>query len=104
MPSCTGARGIFANAKVLVPARRHASGVRAVVRGDAGAGQHVVGPARTGLRFLLQDSWDPVTFVDLVEVSVGRRSWSEVFCRSVQQSEWRLLFAYCFQQAIGEAV
>lgn len=53
--------------------------------------------------FLLQESWDPITFVDLVEVSAGRRSWSEVFCRSVQQAEWRLLFAYSYQQAIGEA-
>jgi len=52
--------------------------------------------------FLLKQSrWDPFSFVDLCEACVKGRATAENLCRQIQQKEWRLLFDYCHQKAIG---
>ena len=51
-------------------------------------------------RFLTtQSAWDPYAFVDLCEASLSGRSPCETLCRSVQQSEWRLLFDHCYRRS-----
>ncbi len=49
-----------------------------------------------------QRMWDPLAFIDLCEACVNRRSPAEPLCRQIQQAEWRLLFDYCYQQAVGK--
>jgi len=52
--------------------------------------------------FLLNQSrWDPFAFIDLCENCVQRQSPAETLCRQIQQTEWNLLFEYCYQQAVG---
>ena len=58
------------------------------------------GDSGDAARFLnRQNSWDAFAFVDLCERAAG--SPSEILCRRVQQSEWELLFDYCYRRAIG---
>ncbi len=53
-------------------------------------------------RFLTtQSAWDPYAFVDLCEASLSGRAPCEALCRRVQQSEWSLLFDYCYRVAVG---
>lgn len=53
-------------------------------------------------RFLIdQSSWDPFGFIDLCESSLRDHSSSETLCRKIAQCEWRLLFDYCYQNAIS---
>ncbi len=49
-----------------------------------------------------QKKWDPFAFVDLCEACVERRSPAETLCRQIQQAEWRLLFDYCYHEAVGK--
>jgi hypothetical protein len=49
-----------------------------------------------------QSAWDPYRFVDLCEAIARGRSECEGLARAVAAAEWRLLFDYCFRQAIGE--
>lgn len=42
--------------------------------------------------------WDSFRFVDLCEAA-ARGSACELLCREIQQCEWWLLFAYCFERA-----
>jgi hypothetical protein len=52
-------------------------------------------------RFLLdQKEWDPYRFVDLCEASRLGRVAAEDLCRRIQLEEWRLLFDYCYRQAV----
>jgi hypothetical protein len=52
-------------------------------------------------RFLAtQARWDPFAFVDLCEAAVSGRSGCAELCRRIQQVEWRLLFDYCYHQAV----
>lgn len=48
-----------------------------------------------------QSRWDPFTFVDLCEKCVRGRVADEDFPRQIQQIEWRLLFEYCQEKALG---
>jgi hypothetical protein len=49
-----------------------------------------------------QKKWDPFDFIDLCEACVNRRSPAEMLCRKIQQAEWRLLFDYCYHEAVGK--
>jgi hypothetical protein len=49
---------------------------------------------------LTQTRWDPFAFIDLCEECLKRRSPTEMLCRQIQLCEWKLLFDYCYQQAI----
>ncbi len=49
-----------------------------------------------------QSSWDPFRFVDLCEAVLRGRSQSEQLVRRVAELEWRLLFDYCYRQAVGK--
>jgi hypothetical protein len=49
-----------------------------------------------------QKKWDSFAFIDLCEACVERRSPAETLCRQIQQAEWRLLFDYCYHQAVGK--
>lgn len=52
--------------------------------------------------FAAKPTWDALSFVDLCER--GYRDGGPVadFARQVAREEWRLLFDFCFQRAIGE--
>jgi hypothetical protein len=49
-----------------------------------------------------QKKWDPFAFIDLCEASLAGRSPAEMLCRRIQLVEWKLLFDYCYQQAVGK--
>ena len=49
-----------------------------------------------------QADWDPYRFIDLCEASSRSQSSSEMLCRKIAQLEWRLLFDFCYQRAIGK--
>ncbi|MCI0692382.1 hypothetical protein L0337_10320 [candidate division KSB1 bacterium] len=49
-----------------------------------------------------QKKWDPFAFIDLCEACVERHSPAETLCRQIQLGEWKLLFDYCHQQAVGK--
>lgn len=52
--------------------------------------------------FLVEQSrWDASRFVDLCAVAGERESPLRQLCVKIQQSEWQLLFEYCFRAAIG---
>lgn len=46
-------------------------------------------------------SWDPYRFVDLCEDLARRSSADEELAREIAAEEWRLLFAHCFDLAVG---
>jgi hypothetical protein len=54
-----------------------------------------------GAFFLRQAAWDPFAFVDLCEASFDLKADCHDLCRQVQRLEWELLFAYCYEQAVG---
>jgi hypothetical protein len=66
----------------------------------AGLGAEAVRVADGSLS--LAKDWDPFGFVDLCEKSLGRDDEREMACRRVQLREWEMLFAWCYDQAIGE--
>jgi len=45
--------------------------------------------------------WDPFRFVDLCEDLAGRSSEDRELVREIAAEEWRLLFAHCFDLAVG---
>jgi hypothetical protein len=47
-------------------------------------------------------AWNPFSFVDRCEEALAGQSGLELLCRQIQQREWELLFAYCYQHAIGQ--
>ena len=49
-----------------------------------------------------QKKWDPFAFIDLCEACVERRSPAEMLCSQIQLGEWKLLFDYCYHQAVGK--
>ena len=49
-----------------------------------------------------QNVWDPFKFVDLCESALGSGSEREQLCREIQMREWKLLFDYSFNHAIGK--
>lgn len=50
-----------------------------------------------------QDVWNPFAFIDLCESALGSGSEKEKLCREIQMSEWKLLFDYSFNHAIGKS-
>jgi hypothetical protein len=48
-----------------------------------------------------QRDWDPFAFVDLCEASYGDKAPCHDLCRQVQRAEWELLFASCYERAVG---
>jgi hypothetical protein len=48
-----------------------------------------------------QKKWDPFAFFDLCEACANRRSPAEILCREIQLAEWKLLFDYCYCEAVG---
>ncbi len=62
----------------------------------------VADTAHESIAFLRQQQkWDAFAFIDLCEACIKGRFSVEQFCRKIQQAEWRLLFDYCYHQAIG---
>jgi hypothetical protein len=57
-------------------------------------------PERAAAFLATQARWDPFAFVDLCEAAVWGRAGCEELCRRIQQAEWRLLFDYCYRQAV----
>jgi hypothetical protein len=51
-----------------------------------------------GLR-LNANQWNPFEFIDLCEKHRGTGTAQEMMLRRVQQSEWEVLFDWCFRQA-----
>jgi hypothetical protein len=45
--------------------------------------------------------WDPFAFVDLCESVIGKNTSAERLCMEIQAVEWRLLFEFCYRQAVG---
>jgi hypothetical protein len=48
-----------------------------------------------------QRDWDPFAFVDLCEAARLGHVPAEPLCRRIQLAEWRILFDYCYRQAIA---
>ena len=42
-----------------------------------------------------QAGWDPYSFIDLCEATLGGRSETDSLCREVQQREFEILFDHC---------
>ncbi|MGH7596576.1 MAG: hypothetical protein ACREOI_09500 [bacterium] len=49
-----------------------------------------------------QSQWDAFAFIELCEACVERRSPADMLCRQIQFGEWKLLFDYCYHQAVGK--
>jgi hypothetical protein len=61
-------------------------------------GQH---PVSEWVGEQLGSTYDPFAFVDRCEAAVRSKGNDKEECRDVQQTEWELLFDYCYGQAIG---
>lgn len=48
-----------------------------------------------------QSTWDPFAFIDLAEQCAKGQSPSAELCRAVQMAEWRILFDFCYKQAVA---
>jgi len=48
-----------------------------------------------------QETWDPLRFVDLCEMALDASPPLHSFCMRLQQLEWDMMFAYCFEAAGG---
>lgn len=60
-------------------------------------------PALDRLAYLRStDVWNPYAFIDACHAVAGRSGPDESACRLIAESEWQLLFDYCFQHAVGE--
>lgn len=56
-------------------------------------------PAATALSAWTR--WDPAAFVDLCEAAQAGQPDCEPLCREIQRCEWKLLFDYCYEQAVA---
>ncbi len=45
--------------------------------------------------------WDPYAFVDLCQANVRAPADQAAYCQAVQAAEWRLLFDFCYRNALG---
>jgi len=59
--------------------------------------------ATSSAKVAVPSPWDPFWFIDYCEACTKGKEPGEDFARLVQKAEWGLLFAYCYQQAIGQA-
>ena len=57
-------------------------------------------PDRAAVWLVEASDWEPYRFVDMCAASVQGRSTTGELCRLVQRRECRLLFDFCFRQAI----
>jgi hypothetical protein len=57
---------------------------------------HTISPER----FQATDVWDPYDFIDCCE-KAAKKNMPDSTLLDVASAEWELLFAYCFQQALG---
>jgi hypothetical protein len=48
-----------------------------------------------------QTKWDAFRFVDLCQATITGRSDLHDLCLRIARAEWRLLFDFCFQNAVG---
>ncbi len=48
-----------------------------------------------------QTHWEPAAFVDLCELAIRSQSEDTGLCEQIQQTEWELLFDFCYQKALG---
>jgi hypothetical protein len=48
-----------------------------------------------------QPAWDSFRFVDLCEAIARGKSSAESLARQIARAEWDLLFAYCYNKAVG---
>lgn len=58
-------------------------------------------PSRETEFLLRQTRWDPFAFIDLCETARLGHTPAEPLCRRIQLAEWRILFDYCYRQAVG---
>jgi hypothetical protein len=89
----------FANAKYWF----HRVGRHPVFESLHATAGDVVGPTAdlSLLTLLKRPEWDPFAFVDLCESGLtGSKSLAHP-CQLLQHAEWRLLFDYCYRQALG---
>lgn len=64
----------------------------AAIRGDAVAVE----------KLTHDGDWDPFAFVDMCEAAVRGGSRHQELCLDIQQTEWELLFDYCYRKAAGQ--
>ena len=57
---------------------------------------HTISPER----FQATGVWDPYDFIDRCE-KAAKKNMPDSTLLDVASAEWELLFAYCFQQALG---
>ena len=48
-----------------------------------------------------QSEWDPFQFVDLCQQGASGPKALKVLCQEIAVAEWKLLFDFCYQSAIG---
>lgn len=64
------------------------------------AGEHELDSESTYLA--QQEKWDAFRFVDFCQAAIQGGSENEELCLKIAQAEWRLLFDFCYQNAIGQ--
>jgi hypothetical protein len=52
-------------------------------------------------KLITDGDWDPFAFVDLCHAVARGQTAARELCLDVQQSEWELLFDYCYREAVG---
>lgn len=45
--------------------------------------------------------WTPAWFIDYHQACAKKKEPGEMLARQIQQREWELLFAYCYQKALS---
>jgi len=68
---------------------------------DSRASASAVSSSGPAAYLATQTAWDPFRFVDLCERMRGTGGDGERLCRDIARIEWRLLFDYCYRQALG---
>jgi hypothetical protein len=48
-----------------------------------------------------EHTWDAPAFIDLCQSIANRKARCEALARDVAMAEWRLLFAFCYEGAVG---
>src|SRR5262249_51192090 len=74
-----------------LPQTAPTGGGAVVAVGDSG-----IGPATAR-----QTRWDAIAFNHLCEARRDQTAPRPDLCRRVQRAEWELLFAFCYEQAVG---
>jgi hypothetical protein len=48
-----------------------------------------------------EQDWDPFAFIDLCQAIARQKARCEALARDVAMAEWRLLFEFCYEGAVG---